>query len=810
MFDFNASDIVDELPKQISDNLGAEGKEYLDDLYQNSEFSKDGLEEIKQVTESFLLDAGLDQTELDSLVNKFFSLDLYSFDDKKVNAQIPAKAQSSKKAATTLSKNSKISFPDNQVEQPLVIKSLTASESLPSKKASKTNSSNKNITIKKPNIVAFSQSSRFHLETLETHLNEIDLKDVNLIVNDRPLLVDAHLQLKEGVHYGLIGKNGTGKSTLLNCMANKTLLGLPENIRIQYVEQIEVLDDEKTVFQTVIDTDEERAKRLLTISEIEHAINNDPKSLKSAVNDYLVRTADEEILQAQKIANFRTGKRGHEARKVAVDREKNAFIDVKAKYYADGKKSDLEVANTILDEKYQELIQLSSESSKARAHEILDSLGFSLDLQEQPVSNFSGGWRMRIALAKAMYIEPDVLLLDEPTNHLDMHAIVWFTEYLKSLDGITLVVVSHDREFLNQIAQEIILIKDQAIKYYTGNYDAYLLISEDLRKKKEFIYEGIERKKKNLNEQIQKGIKHAKTTGDDKKLGMVASRKKKLERLGAEKTEDGKRWKISYFAGYHNHNRIQVELDKPEKEVTIAIPEPEPLRQAGHLVRLLDVSFGYVPNTMVIKNLNMDLEMGQKIAFLGPNGCGKSTLINLIKQNLRPTKGRIEQHSRAIIGHYDQHFVDIYSQLKESGVEKLLKDYGPSKTALAGSGIKAVIEGEQEARAYLGSFGLSGHLATQPIQTLSGGQKARFALSIMLIDKPHVLLLDEITNHLDMSTISGLIKSLKEFKGCIVLVSHDQYFVQQVADTLYTIKKDRTVQRFEGTVASYIKKIKKF
>ncbi|OMJ07281.1 ABC transporter F family member 3 [Smittium culicis] len=798
MYDFNASDIVAELPSQISDNLGAEGKEYLDDLYQNSEFSKDGLEEIKQVTESFLLDAGLDQTEFDSLVNKFFNLGLYSFDDKKANANTSKKAPSSKKAIATASKNSNISLPDNQVEQPLVIKSQAASENLSSKKTSKSNSSNKNNIIKKPNIVAFSQSSRFHLETLETHLNEIDLKDVNLIVNDRPLLVDAHLQLKEGVHYGLIGKNGTGKSRL------------PENIRIQYVEQIEVLDDEKTVIQTVIDTDEERAKRLLTISEIEHAINNNPKSLKSAVNDYLVRTANEEILQAQKIANFRTGKRGHEARKVAVDREKNAFNDVKAKYYADGKKSDLEVANTILDEKYQELIQISSESSKARAHEILDSLGFSLDLQEQPVSNFSGGWRMRIALAKAMYIEPDVLLLDEPTNHLDMHAIVWFTEYLKSLDGITLVVVSHDREFLNQIAQEIILIKDQALKYYTGNYDAYLQISEDLRKKKEFIYEGIERKKKNLNEQIQKGIKHAKTTGDDKKLGMVASRKKKLERLGAEKTEDGKRWKISYFAGYHNHNRIQVELDKPEKEVTIAIPDPEPLRQAGHLVRLLDVSFGYVPNTMVIKNLNMDLEMGQKIAFLGPNGCGKSTLINLIKQNLRPTKGRIEQHSRAIIGHYDQHFVDIYSQLKESGVEKLLKEYGPAKTALAGSGIKAVIEGEQEARAYLGSFGLSGHLATQPIQTLSGGQKARFALSMMLIDKPHVLLLDEITNHLDMSTITGLIKSLKEFKGCIVLVSHDQYFVQQVADTLYTIKKDRTVKRFEGNVASYIKKIKKF
>ncbi|OLY79216.1 ABC transporter F family member 4 [Smittium mucronatum] len=395
-----------------------------------------------------------------------------------------------------------------------------------------------------------------------------------------------------------------------------------------------------------------------------------------------------------------------------------------------------------------------------------------------------------------MFIQPDILLLDEPTNHLDLHAIVWFTKYLKSLEGVTLVVVSHDREFLNQISKETILIKDKKLHYYSGNYDAYLKISEDLRKKKEFIYEGIERKKKHLNESIQKGIKHAKATGDDKKLGMVASRKKKLERLGAEKTEDGKRWKVSYF-------------ERPEKEVTIDIPQPEPLRQAGHLVRLLDVCFGYQPETLVIKNLSMDLEIGQRVGILGPNGCGKSTLINLIKRNLLPTRGRIETHSRAIVGHFDQHFVDIYSQLEISGVSKILAEYGPAKTAVSLNEQRPVIDGEQEARAYLGSFGLSGNYATQPIKTLSGGQKARFALAMMLIERPHLLLLDEITNHLDMPTISGLIKTLKTFEGCVVLVSHDQYFLQQVADTFYVFKKDKTLVRWDGDVDSYVKKIKR-
>ncbi|PVU99961.1 hypothetical protein BB559_000219 [Furculomyces boomerangus] len=532
----NVQQVYSHIPQETLERLGSEGQEYLAEVIEQSNGSETDIEELKELTKEFLLDAGIDDDSLNILIKKFFTIEIS--EPKPVQSKI----QKTEKVPMKEEETERVAMKEEKTIEPVVINTKTTeignkTKKVPIKIDSRTG-------IKDPIIQAFSQVSRFHTETLITSSIEVNLKDVNIIVNDRPLLVDAHLQLKEGFKYGFIGRNGLGKSTLLNCMANKTLLGFPENILVQYVEQLEVIDDDITVLQTVIDADEERAKRIKVIKAIEGVLM-DEKALGVQINKYLVDESNEEILQAQKIANFRSGKRGLDARKVALDKEKNAYKNIKARYYKQGN-TDADVAAKILEEKYAELLKVGSENAEARAHEILDSLGFDKDKQLDPVSQFSGGWRMRVALAKALFVEPNILLLDEPTNHLDMHSIIWLTKYLKELDGVTLVIVSHDRQFLNELAEEIILLKDQKLKYYSGNYDEYENTVEELRRKKE---NHIERKKKHINESIQKGLQQARSSGDDKKLGMVASRKKKLERMGAEKTEDGKRWKVSYYGG---------------------------------------------------------------------------------------------------------------------------------------------------------------------------------------------------------------------------------------------------------------------
>ncbi|PVU85650.1 hypothetical protein BB560_006955 [Smittium megazygosporum] len=804
------------IPAPVLENLGEEGQHHIFELFEQLEEDQMSQPELKEIASELLVDAGIDQNSLDSVLDSLISLSIS--DSKSPSTKEDAGSKTPTKSPSPASKKSEksplkpekfgkdLESKKNKNKAPPKI-----SSSDPKKSSTVAKSTVNDIDL--PVIVAFSQSSRFHLETLQTLSNEVYLKDVNLIVNNVHLLEDAILQLKEGFHYGFVGKNGTGKTTLLTSIANKSLLGFPENIRVQYVEQLEVLDSTQTVLQAVMDSDAERSKLISIIKDLEYAVHN-PEHIKDAVEKYLQIEADDEILEAQKIANFRTGRRGIDARIVALNKEKNALSEIRKKYFKKGKTHE-DVAAIILENKYSELNQLDTGDAEARAQEILSELGFTPENQLEPTSKFSGGWRMRVALAKAMFLEPDILLLDEPTNHLDMHSIIWLTKYLKSLDYVTLVVVSHDRRFLNDIAEEIIVLKDKKLSYHSGNYDTYEKSTEDLKKKKENMYDAIERKRKHINQSIQNGLRQAKA-GDDKKLGMVASRKKKLERLGAEKTEEGTRFKVSYYAGYHDHSRVQVVLEKEEKEVVFKLPEPEPLRHQGPLLKMSDVSFRYNKDSqMVIKNVSITIEVGSRIAFLGPNGCGKSTLVNLMKQSLIPTTGRIETHPRLKIGYFDQHFVDLYAKLRISSLERLQqysdeyqKNHTVSGSDHAALDANKLFKSEQEIRAYLGSFGLSGGIVNQPICTLSGGQKARFALSMMFVESPQLLLLDEITNHLDMRTITGLIEALKSFNGGIVLVSHDQHFVSEVANTYYVIK-NQTINRWEKGLDAYVELISK-
>ncbi|BEJ13020.1 hypothetical protein CspHIS471_0301940 [Cutaneotrichosporon sp. HIS471] len=640
----------------------------------------------------------------------------------------------------------------------------------------------------KPVVNAYSQQSRFHAATITTLSKEVDLRNVNVTIDDADLLVDARLWLKAGVHYGMVGRNGTGKSTLLSVIGDKSLVGFPENIRTLYVAQLDVFDTDISVVDAVLLADTERQKRVDDIRALEGA-GEDEEVLMVAVDAYVARIAHERVDDAQKKATLRSGKRGKIARGAALKAEQTMLATVHDEVYGSPAGAVSEVAAKVIASLYAELDKMDAHSAESRARAILSGLDVDEDMQDGPVSDLSGGWRMRVAIAKAMFIEPDLLLLDECTNHLDLAAIAWLQEYLTTLEDITIVCVSHDRDFLNGVSQEIIRLKDKQLTYHPGNYDAYEQAEDELRKKRERQHAALERRREHVQKSIDRFKKHANKSGDDKVLGQMASRQKKLERMaGTDKTEDGKRFKVSYWAGYHDTMRPEIELIKAEKDVDLSIPNPEKIRGTGPLVALHSVSFSYPgKKRRVLKSISLTIMPGDHIALVGLNGCGKSTLVQLLCGVLTPTHGRAEISPRLRIGHYTQHFVDELSSVAESGLALLqARAYMAFN---AGTGAEPPKEGDL--RRWLGSFEISGQLALRPANTLSGGQRARLAMALMLYDRPHMLLLDEITNHLDMYAVQGLIAALNEYEGTVVIVTHDRHFVRECADDVYALEDGR-------------------
>lgn len=644
----------------------------------------------------------------------------------------------------------------------------------------------------KPPVQAYSQQSRFHSATLTTLSKDVDLRNVNIVIGDTDLLVDSRLWLKAGTHYGLVGRNGAGKSTLLGVIGDKSLVGWPENIRTLYVQQLDVVDTDESVIETVLGADIERHKRVGDVRRLEAAVA-EQHGVEDAIEVYVKRIAEERIDAAQKIATLRSGKRGKTARGVALKAEQTMVAAVRAEVYGDAAADAAGIAAAaagVLAKLYAELDAMDAHSAEARARAILTSLDVSDEMADGPVRRLSGGWRMRVALAKAMFVQPDVLLLDECTNHLDLAAIAWLQEYLTSLVDITIVCVSHDRDFLNAISQEIIRLKDRTLSYHPGNYDDYEQTEDELRKKKERQHASLERRREHVKKSIEKFKAHAKSANDDKVLGQVASRAKKLERMsGMEKTEDGKRFKVSYWAGYHDTMRPEIELIKTEKEVDLRLPKPDAIVSPGPILSLNSVSFSYAKKKhRVLKSISLSIMYGDHIAIVGLNGCGKSTLVQLIAGALQPTHGHIERHGRLKIGHYTQHFVDELSSVRESALAMLIDHAREVNTGP--DGIPAEPK-EGDMRKWLGSFELGGSLATRPVHTLSGGQRARLAMALMLFSRPHLLLLDEITNHLDMYAVQGLVTAVNDFEGAVVLITHDRHFVRETADEVYALEGGR-------------------
>ena len=393
-------------------------------------------------------------------------------------------------------------------------------------------------------------------------------------------------------------------------------------------------------------------------------------------------------------------------------------------------------------------------TAPARAAQLLRGLGFANAALERPVNHFSGGWRMRLNLARALMHRADLLLLDEPTNHLDLEAILWLEQYLARYPG-SLIVVSHDREFLNACVNRIAHIHNRQIEGYSGNYDDFERARAERLLQHNQALQQQQRQIAHMEDFVRRF--RAKAT----KAKQAQSRIKALERLtrlAPVQTEDG-------------HFALQIEA---------------PGRSPDVLLRARNVSFGYGAQPLFQK-VNMILQAGTRIALLGPNGAGKSTLIKLLIGDIRSATGALEWAQNIRIGYFAQH---------------QLENLDGAATPLEHMQKLAPAQTELDLRKFLGRFGLGGDGENRPVASFSGGEKSRLALALLAWQKPHLLLLDEPTNHLDLDMRDALTLALEAYSGAVVLVSHDRSLVRAVADELWLVA-DGQAQALDGDLEDY-------
>ena len=424
--------------------------------------------------------------------------------------------------------------------------------------------------------------------------------------------------------------------------------------------------------------------------------------------------------------------------------------DVKLKKY---REKLLSAKEEELAEIHDQLNLLHSESAESRVASILSGLGFTQEDLSLPVHHFSGGWRMRLALAGALFQNSDILLLDEPTNHLDLEATIWLESYLKKYPG-TLLVISHDQDFLNHNCTSILHFENKKLVLYGGNYHTfqktYALKNKNLKKQAEKEAE----KRAHLQSFIDR-FRYKAT-----KAKQAQSRLKMLEKMGEE---------------------IQL---VPDKEDVFVFPEVENL--PAPYLRLDNVSVGYSP-TPVLKRLNLSLGANERIALLGRNGNGKSTLAKLLNGDLSPMEGTLFRSSKLRIGFFNQHQNEILP-LEETPLS-YMTHFMSEKS-------------ESQVRSYLANFGLEQEKSLTQISVLSGGEKARLVLAKICLNKPHLLILDEPTNHLDMKGREALIHALNAYQGSVILITHDFHILESVCDTLWLVQ-NHTCQIYTGSLTDY-------
>ncbi|XP_020589153.1 ABC transporter F family member 4 [Phalaenopsis equestris] len=549
----------------------------------------------------------------------------------------------------------------------------------------------------------------------DANVRDIAIENFSVSARGKELLKNASVKISHGKRYGLVGPNGMGKSTLLKLLAWRKI-PVPKNIDVLLVEQ-EVVGDDRTALEAVVSANEE-----------------------------LVRL-----------------------------RKEVAALSEQAEAEEDGDDSDDDKGEK-LAALYEKLQLMGSDAAEAQASKILAGLGFTKAMQARATRSFSGGWRMRISLARALFVQPTLLLLDEPTNHLDLRAVLWLEEYLCRWKK-TLVVVSHDRDFLNTVCNEIIHLHDMKLHFYRGNFDDF--------------ESGYEQKRKEMNKKFEvydKQLKAARRTGSKAQQDKVKDRAKFQAAKEAKHRGKGKA---------DDEDAAPPEVPKKWRDYSVEFHFPEPTELTPPLLQLIEVTFSY-PNRddFKLSDVDVGIDMGTRVAIVGPNGAGKSTLLNLLAGDLIPTQGEVRRSQKLRIGRYSQHFVDLLT-MEENPVQYLLRLH-PDQEGFS----------KQEAvRAKLGKFGLPSHNHLTPIAKLSGGQKARVVFTSISMSKPHILLLDEPTNHLDMQSIDALAEALEEFSGGVVLVSHDSRLISRVCEdeerSEIWVVEEGTVRKFPGSFEEY-------
>ena len=526
----------------------------------------------------------------------------------------------------------------------------------------------------------------------ESHKVDINVPSFTIHIGGKTLLNEAELKISFGRRYVLIGRNGIGKTTLLNHIVRKEIDGIPKQLQIVHVEQEAIMSENKLIDEILL-CDRERTKLLNESNEINEKILNEKNE--------------------EKIKNLT-----------------NKLVEI----------------NNRLEE-----IDASSAENKAKF--ILLGLGFHESDFNKKTKNFSGGWRMRISLAKALYVMPDLLLLDEPTNHLDMNAVMWLEDYLLNWP-YTLVIVSHAKDFIDSIATDIIHLQNQKLTYYKGNYTDFDKARTEQLKLNKRLHEAQTKKIEHMQEFINKFRYKA------KRANLVQSRIKQM-------------------------NKMELVEEILEDPMSIFVfPEPEKI--SPPVLRLDNADLGY-DNNIIIEKVNLNVDMTSRIALVGANGCGKTTLLKGLNGDINPISGLCFKHSKLRLSVFAQHHVDQLD-LELSPLEQLQKYYPDTDINVI--------------RSQLSSFGISGNVALRPNYLLSGGQKSRVALSLIVMNNPQIILMDEPTNHLDLDAINALSIALNSYEGGLLIISHDQNFVERVCNQIYMIENKKCKQ-FRGNFNDY-------
>lgn len=407
-----------------------------------------------------------------------------------------------------------------------------------------------------------------------------------------------------------------------------------------------------------------------------------------------------------------------------------------------------------LGDAYERLIAIDAYTAPARAARILLGLGFDEEAQNRPLDSFSGGWKMRVALAALLFSQPDLLLLDEPSNHLDLEAVMWLEDFLRDYRA-TIVVVSHERDFLNNVVDHILHLQNGKVTLYAGGYDSFEKQRAERMAQLAAAKANQDAQRAKLQDYVARNSARASTAKQAQSRIKLLAKMQPIAELANDPT------------------------------LSFGFPDPSELRPPLITLDLADVGYGDTP---ILKRLNLRIDPDDRIALLGRNGNGKTTLARLLAAQLAPMAGQMNASGKMTVGYFTQYQVEELDT-DDTPLEHMTR-------TMKGATPAAV-------RAQLGRFGFSGDKATTKVGRLSGGERARLALAIITRDAPHLLILDEPTNHLDVDAREALVQALNAYSGAVILVSHDRHMVELTADRLVLVA-DGAAREFDGSLDDYI------